>query len=119
MALRFSGFSTKNKKAINHVLTGKDLVIEDLMNHIMTRKGERVMMPTFGSIIHDLIFEPLTSEVKIMIEDDIKGIVDEDPRCEFVTMNVRETEHTVSVYLTITILPENTPVTLEIDLERE
>lgn len=119
MALRFSGFSTKNKKAINHVLTGKDLVIEDLMNHIMTRKGERVMMPTFGSIIHDLIFEPLTSEVKIMIEDDIKGIVDEDPRCEFVTMNLRETEHAVSVYLTITILPENTPVTLEIDLERE
>lgn len=119
MALRFSGFSTKNKKAINHVLTGKDLVIEDLMNHIMTRKGERIMMPTFGSIIHDLIFEPLTSEVKIMIEDDIKGIVDDDPRCQYITMSLNETEHTISVYLTVSILPENTPVTLEIDLERE
>ena len=64
MAIRFTGFSTKNKSAINHVLTGKDLVIEDLMNHIMTRKGERVMMPTYGSIIHDLIFEPLTEPVK-------------------------------------------------------
>ena len=119
MALRFSGFSTKNKKAINHVLTGKDLVIEDLMNHLMTRKGERVMMPTFGSIIHDLIFEPLTSEVKMMIEDDIKSIVDDEPRCNFISMTVKETEHTVSVYLTVSILPENTPVTLEIDLERE
>ena len=119
MAIRFSGFSTKNKKAINHVLTGKDLVIEDLMNHIMTRKGERVMMPTFGSIIHDLIFEPLTSEIKIMIEEDIKGIVDDEPRCEFLTMTVDETEHTVTVNLTVSILPENTPVTLEIDLERE
>lgn len=119
MALRFSGFSTKNKKAINHVLTGKDLVIEDLMNHIMTRKGERIMMPTFGSIVHDLIFEPLTSEIKIMIEEDIKGIVDDEPRCEFLTMTVDETEHTVTVHLTVSILPENTPVTLEIDLERE
>lgn len=119
MAIKFSGFSTKNKKAINHVLTGKELVIEDLMNHIMTRKGERVMMPTFGSIIHDLIFEPLTTEVKFMIEEDIKGIVEEDPRCEFITMNLKETEHTVSVYLTVSVLPENTPITLEIDLERE
>ena len=39
----YSGFSTKNKKAINNVLTGNDLVIEDLMNEIMTRKGERIM----------------------------------------------------------------------------
>jgi phage baseplate assembly protein W len=119
MALRFSGFSTKNKKAINHVLTGKDLVIEDLMNHLMTRKGERIMMPTFGSIIHDLIFEPLTSDVKMLIEEDIKEIVAEDPRCEFINLVVKETEHTVSAYLTVSILPENTPVTLEIDLERE
>jgi len=117
--MRFSGFSTKNKKAINHVLTGKDLVIEDLMNHIMTRKGERIMMPTFGSIVHDLIFEPLTSEIKIMIEEDIKSIVDEDPRVNFVNLVIEETEHTISVYLTVDILPENTPVTLEIDLERE
>lgn len=119
MALNFSGFSTKNKKAINTVLTGKDLVIEDLMNHIMTRKGERIMMPTFGSIIHDLIFEPLTSEVSVLIEEDIKGIVDEDPRATFENITIEETEHTVSVYLTVSILPDNAPVTLEIDLERE
>jgi len=117
--MRFSGFSTKNKKAINHVLTGSDLVVEDLMNHLMTRKGERVMMPTFGSIIHDLVFEPLTSEIKVMIEDDIKDIVAQEPRCEYVTMSLKETEHTVTVHLMINILPENTPMTLEIDLERE
>lgn len=119
MAINFTGFSTKNKKAVNHVLTGNDLVIEDLMNHIMTRKGERVMMPTFGSIIHDLIFEPLTFEIKSMIEEDIKGIVEEDPRCEFVGINVTDNEHRISVSLTISILPYSDNITLEIDLERE
>ena len=64
---RFIGFSTKNKSAINHTLTGRELVVEDLMNHIMTRKGERVMMPTYGSIIHDMIFEPLTAETITLI----------------------------------------------------
>ena len=47
---RFIGFSTKNKQAINHTLTGKELVVEDLLNNIMTRKGERIMMPTYGSM---------------------------------------------------------------------
>ena len=31
---RFIGFSTKNKSAINHTLTGRELVVEDLMNHM-------------------------------------------------------------------------------------
>jgi hypothetical protein len=55
----------------------------------------------------------------MLIEEDIKEIVAEDPRCEFINLVVKETEHTVSAYLTVSILPENTPVTLEIDLERE
>ena len=53
---RFIGFSTKNKQAINHTLTGKELVVEYLLNNIMTHKGERIMMPTYGSIVHDLVF---------------------------------------------------------------
>jgi len=30
-------------------------------NILRTRKGERVMLPTFGSILPDIVFEPLTS----------------------------------------------------------
>jgi phage baseplate assembly protein W len=99
MAL-FAGFSTKNKKAINHVLTDKDLVVEDLMNHIMTRKGERVMLPNYGSIIHDMIFEPLTSETTELIE-------------------VSDSDHTVNAIVRLEILPSKEPVELIIDLERE
>lgn len=117
--IRFSGFSTKNKNAINHVLTGKDLVIEDLMNHIMTRKGERVMMPTYGSIIHELIFEPLTPEIKDIIEEDITAIIDEDPRVNLDSIDVADTDHTINVELTVSIVNEDEPVILQIDLERE
>lgn len=119
MAIRFSGFSTKNKSAINHVLTGKDLIIEDLMNHIMTRKGERVMMPTFGSIVHELIFEPMTPEIKSIIEEDIVSIVEQEPRLTLDFINVSDTDHTVTVSLTVSIINEDEPVTLKIDLERE
>jgi len=115
----FAGFSTKNKKAINHQLNDKDLVIEDLMNHIMTRKGERVMLPTYGSIIHDMIFEPLTEETTELIEEDLIDIIKDDPRCKFVSIEITDSDHTVNAMLRLEILPTNEPVELSIDLDRE
>lgn len=115
----FTGFSTKNKKAINHQLIDKDLVIEDLMNHIMTRKGERVMLPTYGSIIHDMIFEPLTEETTELIEEDLTDIIKDDPRCKFVSIEITDSDHTVNAMLRLEILPTNEPVELSIDLDRE
>ena len=115
----FTGFSTKNKNAINHVLSGKDLVIEDIMNHIMTRKGERVMLPNYGSIIHDMLFEPLTDETTELIEEDLTNIINDDPRCNFVSIDVTDSDHTISAKLRLDILPENETVELSIDLDRE
>lgn len=119
MVMRFSGFSTKNKKAINHVLTGKEVVIEDLMNHIMTRKGERVMMPEFGSIIHEMKFEPLDTETKIVIEEDLTDIVNQEPRADLLSVVVTDDEHSITANITINVLPANEVAELTINLERE
>ena len=115
----FTGFSTKNKNAINHLLFDKDLVIEDLMNHIMTRKGERIMLPTYGSIIHEMLFEPLTDETTELIEEDLTNIINDDPRCNFVSIDITDSDHTISAKLRLDILPENETVELSIDLDRE
>ena len=116
---RFIGFSTKNKQAINHTLTGKELVVEDLLNNIMTRKGERVMMPTYGSIVHDLVFEPLTPDIRKLIEDDLTQIINDDPRVNLTSINLSESDHTVTASISVDLLPEKEPITLTIDLQRE
>ena len=115
----FAGFSTKNINSINHELQDKDLVIEDLMNHIMTRKGERVMLPNYGSIIHDMLFEPLTTETTELIEEDLRDIINDDPRCKFVSIEITDSAHTINAMLRLQILPTNEPVELKIDLARE
>lgn len=115
----FAGFSTKNINAINHELHDKDLVIEDLMNHIMTRKGERVMLPNYGSIIHLMKFEPLTDETKELIKEDLTNIVNDDPRVNYISCEVTDSDHTINAMLRISILPTNETVELAIDLDRE
>ena len=115
----FAGFSTKNVNAINHELTDKDLVIEDLMNHIMTRRGERVMLPNYGSIIHEMKFEPLTEETTDLIKEDLTNIINDDPRVNFVSIEVTDSDHTINAMLRVDILPTNETVELNIDLDRE
>jgi phage baseplate assembly protein W len=116
----YKGFSTKNPAAINHILQGKDLVIEDVMNEIMTRKGERLMMPTYGCIIHDLIFEPLTSSTSQLVKDDLQRIIDNDPRIELISeITLLEADHSITATMIVRILPSGEVEQLVIDLERE
>jgi len=49
---------------------------DNLINLIMTRKGERVMQPDFGCDIHRLIFEPIYGEdIKDRVIDAIEDAV--------------------------------------------
>ncbi len=84
----YRGFTTANYgtcgalpgSATNFSLSDVDLVNKDLLNHIYTRKGERVMMPNFGTIIPELIFEPLDDITISLVEEELVSVFNYDPR---------------------------------------
>ena len=55
MATVFKGFSTVDKIRAPYSLTDIELVKRDLLNEFYTKKGERVMRPNLGCIVHDLL----------------------------------------------------------------
>ena len=63
-----------------------ELVKLDLLNHIFTRKGERVMMPAFGTRIPDLAFEPLDPITLSILEEDLRFVFNFDPRVELMSL---------------------------------
>jgi len=102
MATIYRGFSTfeyQSKKTF--LLEDIELVKMDLLNHIFTRKGERVMMPNFGTIIPDLLFEPLTDSTITALESELYGVFNYDPRVEILDFNTQPdyTKNTISVYV--------------------
>lgn len=102
MATIYRGFSTfeyQSKKTF--LLEDIELVKMDLLNHIFTRKGERVMMPNFGTIIPDLLFEPLTDSTITALESELYGVFNYDPRVEILDFNTQPdyTNNTISVYV--------------------
>ena len=65
-----------------------ELVKLDLLNHIFTRRGERVHMPRFGTIIPDLVFEPLDEETLDTIESELTFVFNYDPRVELLDLTI-------------------------------
>lgn len=71
----------------------EDLVVVDLLNHLKTRKGERVMDPQYGTIVWDLIFEHQSDFVRNEIERDIVRIIEGDPRIRLQQIEIIDIEH--------------------------
>lgn len=69
-------------------LNNIDLVKQDLLNHIYTLKGERVMMPGFGTRIPILTFEPNDETTRQIVETDLMEVFNYDPRVNVISLNV-------------------------------
>ena len=75
----YRGFSSQDPFSGFKVYDDK-LVVQDLINVLRVRRGERVMNPDFGTIIWNALFEPLTSELKSTLAQDLQNIIEADPR---------------------------------------
>lgn len=102
----YNGFSTlTNSKKFR--LTDFNLVKQDLQNHFNIRKGEKLMNPEFGTIIWDMIFEPLTDETKNLIVQDIKKIVAADPRLAAQNVIITQFDRGIQIELELIYLTTN------------
>ena len=82
----YSTFEFQRNKSLG--IRDVELVKLDLLNHIFTRYGERVMMQNFGSIVPDIVFEPLDEETVETIKADIVRIINFDPRVDLLDIVV-------------------------------
>jgi len=116
-APNFIGFSTINKKKPPYTLTDFELVKVDLLNHFNTRKGERVMLPEFGTIIYNLLMDPLDDTTKNLIMEDATRIIDQEPRVQLDTMKLSELNSVVLLETQLTYLPNGVTEELAIQFD--
>lgn len=55
--------------------TTKEQIKSNIKALLLTEKGERLMQPTFGSDLRKCLFEPMTSNIDILIEDSIMDAI--------------------------------------------
>jgi phage baseplate assembly protein W len=82
----FSTFDWKTRRTFE--LNNIELVKRDILTHIFTEKGERVMMPNFGTRIPTLAFEPNDEHSRAIVEQDLREVFEYDPRVELINLSV-------------------------------
>lgn len=106
MATMYKGFSTIGQNT-KFRLTDFDLVKRDILNHFYIRKGEKLMNPSFGTIIWNVLYEPFTEDLKSVIQADIKAIANYDPRVSFDNIVVTEYDQGIQILLELRYLQTN------------
>jgi len=113
----YKGFSTKDffitrtfKK------TDIEIVKQDIVNHIFTRKGERVMMSNFGTIIPDLVFEPLDELTIRKVHDEVLQVINFDPRVKVIDFTVTPNFNAQSITVSANLLYIELNITDQLNL---
>ena len=118
MAIMYRGFSTVNRKK-KFRLTDFELVRRDLINHFHIRKGEKLMNPSFGTIIWNVLHEPLTDNLKSIITTDVKNIVSSDPRLAVDRVMITEYDQGLQIDLELRYVQTNQSSLLNLQFDNQ
>ena len=113
------GLPFNGPTGINTTYTTKDAIKANLLNFILTGKRERIMNPSFGSGIRDVIFEQITDERIDQIENLIYGGVElyfPQVRIDDLTIDLSPESQTITIYLKYAVINTNIEDELQINI---
>lgn len=113
----FYGYSTVETNSKLQQFSDIELIKRDLLNHFYTRKGERVMMPTYGCGIWDLLFDQFDDITKDAIIDECTRVVNSDTRVQLLNMIVNEIEQGFIVQMDLLYVPFNVTETFNLQFD--
>jgi phage baseplate assembly protein W len=104
-----------------YMLNEVDTVKQSVVNIIRTSRYDRPFQPTLGCYINDILFEDM-SDVTLALarRTIIEAVQIHEPRAEVsdVIISPNEADNGLYVSIIFTVLNSNTPITLDIALDR-
>tara|TARA_B100000676_G_scaffold91641_3_gene91347 strand:- start:1742 stop:2182 length:441 start_codon:yes stop_codon:yes gene_type:complete len=113
----YRGISTVNNDNTKFGLFDIGLIKQDIINHFHISKGEKLENPNFGTIIWDVIQDPLTSELEEAIEQDVLDIINNDPRVNATTVQIVPFESGLQIEVELEYLTYNVSETLRLTFD--
>ena len=115
----YRGMSTISNESSMFKLYDLALIKQDLVNHFHIRYGEKLENPNFGTIIWDVLYDPLTDSLKEAIVKNVTDIVNYDPRISVNRITVDTFENGIQIECDLTYLPYSISETLQFTFDRD
>ncbi len=114
----YRGFSTVNPDSIGYQLYDIQIIKQDIINHFHIRQGELLSNPNFGTIIWDILYEPLTERLKEVIAENVSTIINYDPRVSVVSVSIDQYESGIQIDTTLSFLPYNISENMQLTFDQ-
>ena len=106
-ALGFS-FPLSGNAVFNPTFTAKEVIRTNLLNWLLTNKGERIMRPTFGANLRDFIGEGINDGTDTAIEERIRNNISiEFPQIQVKSVNFNNQADSNTINLFVNYLIRN------------
>tara|TARA_B110000503_G_C7091305_1_gene389554 strand:- start:166 stop:612 length:447 start_codon:yes stop_codon:yes gene_type:complete len=115
----YKGISTVNANAQNFKLNDLELIKQDIVNHFHIRMGEKLENPEFGTIIWDILYEPLTDALRDAVVQNVTQIINFDPRVKVDKIVVDTYEQGIQVQCNLLYLDYSISEQLQFNFDRE
>jgi phage baseplate assembly protein W len=115
----YKGFSTVDPTNRGSKLYDFDLIKQDILNQFNTRKGQRVMNPKFGTIVWDILMEPMTFQIKDLLTQDITTICNSDPRVYPLDISINEYPEGYIIEITLAMKNTNESSVLKLAFDQK
>lgn len=115
---RFRGYSSVGTTFLSPVRYDLDLARQDLLNQFHCRLGERIMLPKFGTIIWELLFDPLDARTERLIKEDVERIINEDPRWNLISVSVSESPNALTIEAVVNYVPQDEIINLPLTFDK-
>jgi len=114
----FIGYSTIETNSKNQQFADIPLIKRDLLNHLNTLPGERIMMPNYGCGIWNLLFEPFDEATKDAVVAEVQKVVAAEPRVVLQSIDVQEYNQGMLVQVTLLYQPYGVIDTFSVEFDR-
>jgi len=115
---QYRGISTVNRTGRSYNLYDLDLIKQDIINHFHIRQGEKLSDPEFGTIIWDVLYDPLTDSLKEAIIENVTQIINYDPRVSVNSVTIDTFESGIQIEAELIYLPYNISETLRLRFDQ-
>jgi len=114
----YRGISTVNPQNKTTVLYDIALIKQDIFNHFHIRQGECLSDLQFGTIVWDVLFEPLTPTLRNLIIENVNDIINNDPRVSVSSVIIDEYESGIQIECNLIYLPYNIQESMQLNFDR-
>jgi phage baseplate assembly protein W len=97
----YKGFNTIDNTFSSVRTNDSELVKRDILNSFLILQGQKLMNPTYGSILTAMAWDPLTPELESVVLEEVKNVISREPRVTINDISLTSYRHGIQVAVSL------------------